>query len=254
MDIRSLYDSPNALASDYRSFRVTERCLLTGHSHQAWPDVAFDGQRQAWLDAADLVDGKWDRAFEMAEGVRRGYRRLLDDDATIGAMALGVNTHELLIRYVSALPLRDRPRIVTTDGEFHSMRRQLDRLEEEGVRVVRVPAHPTVSLAERVVEAIDDRTATVMVSAVLFEDAHIVPGLDRIGAAAREAGIPLLVDAYHALNVLPFSLRMHGLEDAFVVGGGYKYCQLGEGNCFLRFPSDTALRPVVTGWFAEFTS
>ncbi len=35
-------------------------------------------------------------------------------------------------------------------------------------------------------------------------------------------------------------------------GGGYKYCQLGEGNCFLRFPRASALRPAVTGWFAEF--
>jgi kynureninase len=37
-----------------------------------------------------------------------------------------------------------------------------------------------------------------------------------------------------------------------VVGGGYKYCQLGEGNCFLRMPADCGMRPVVTGWFAEF--
>jgi kynureninase len=38
------------------------------------------------------------------------------------------------------------------------------------------------------------------------------------------------------------------------VGGGYKYCQLGEGNCFLRIPHETELRPVVTGWFSEFTA
>ena len=29
---------------------------------------------------------------------------------------------------------------------------------------------------------------------------------------------------------------------AFVVGGGYKYCQLGEGNAFLRFPPGCELR------------
>ena len=61
------------------------------------------------------------------------------------------------------------------------------------------------------------------------------------------------MDAYHALNVVPFSLADEGLGDAFVVGGGYKYCQLGEGNCFLRIPRDTDLRPVVTGWYSEFT-
>ena len=48
-------------------------------------------------------------------------------------------------------------------------------------------------------------------------------------------------------------MRVEGLEGAYVVGGGYKYCQLGPGNAFLRFPADTTLRPVVTGWFSEFT-
>ena len=40
--------TPNALAPHYSRFRVAERLLFTGHSHQAWPDVAFDGQVEAW--------------------------------------------------------------------------------------------------------------------------------------------------------------------------------------------------------------
>ena len=39
----------NALASFYSRFRVADRLLLTGHSHQAWPDVAFDAQQRAWV-------------------------------------------------------------------------------------------------------------------------------------------------------------------------------------------------------------
>jgi selenocysteine lyase/cysteine desulfurase len=70
--------------------------------------------------------------------------------------------------------------------------------------------------------------------------------------ACATAGAELLVDAYHALNVVPFSVREQGLERAFVTGGGYKYCQFGEGNAFLRFPRDCRLRPLITGWYAEF--
>jgi kynureninase len=66
--------------------------------------------------------------------------------------------------------------------------------------------------------------------------------------------VELLVDAYHAVNVVPFSLRREGLTSAYVVGGGYKYCQLGEGNAFLRVPRDCALQPVISGWFAEFAT
>lgn len=251
IDPAQLHRHPNALAPHYSRFRVGERLLLTGHSHQAWPDHGFDGQRQAWLDAAELADEKWDRAFGRAERVRRGYARLLDDED--GYIALASNTHELVVRFLSALPLRQRPRLVTTDGEFHTIRRQLDRLGEEGLEVTKVPALPAADLAERLSGAVDDRTAAVLVSCVLFENAHIVPGLGELLRACRRVGAELLVDAYHALNVVPFSLRAEGLLDAFVVGGGYKYCQLGEGNGFLRFPRDRELRPVITGWFSEFS-
>jgi kynureninase len=250
--VDDLARSPNALAPHYSRFRVAERLLLTGHSHQAWPDVALEGQIEAWNAAAERVDEKWERAAAKADRVRRGFSRLLDDRS--GQVALGTSTHELLIRFLSALPLRERPRLITTDGEFHTIRRQLDRLAEERViEIVKVSAAPSSSIAERLAAAIDDRTAAVLASSVLFGNAHIVPGLATVLEACHRAGAELLVDAYHHLGVVPFSLERERLEDAFVVGGGYKYCQLGEGCCFLRVPPGRDhLRPVLTGWFSEF--
>ncbi len=241
---------PKALARHYSRFRVSERILLTGHSHQAWPDIGFGAQQQAWLDAAEHVDDKWDLAFAKADRVRAGFARLLDDPA--GDIALASSTHDLIVRFLSALPLKQRPRLVTTDGEFHTVRRQLDRLSEEGIEIVRVPSRPVTQIADRLKKMVTDRTAAVLVSAVLYENAHIVPNLALAIDACRRLGVELLVDAYHALNVVPFSLQHERLTDAFVVGGGYKYCQLGEGNAFLRIPKDCTLRPVVTGWFSEF--
>jgi kynureninase len=248
-----LYATPNALAPHYRRFRVAERLLLTGHSHQAWPDRALVGQVRAFEDAAELVDGKWERAFERAARVRRGFAALLGEPEREAAYALAGSTHDLVVRFLSALPLGKRPRLVTTDGEYHSLRRQLDRLAEEGIEVVKVPVgeHPD-ELGARLAAAVDDRTAAVLVSAVLFQTGWIVDGLAEVARAAARVGAELLVDAYHALNVVPYPLRPLGLDGAYVLGGGYKYCQLGEGNCFLRLPEGCALRPVVTGWFAEF--
>jgi kynureninase len=243
--------NPAELAKHYSRFRVTDRILLTGHSHQAWPDVAFEAQQQAWLDAAELVDDVWDQAFAKANEVRRGFARLLDDSPD--RIALAPNTHELVVRFLSGLPLKKRPKLITTDGEFHTIRRQLDRLAEEAIEVVKVAAEPAATLAERLAQKIDDRTAAVLVSAVLYSNAHIVPNLLATARTCEQLGAELFVDAYHALNVIPFSLQVEGLEGAYVVGGGYKYCQLGPGNAFLRFPTDTTLRPAVTGWFSEFT-
>jgi kynureninase len=243
--------SPNPLQADYARFRVAERLLLSGHSHQAWPDVALEGVVECFEDAARDVDDKWGRAFAKAAAVRGAIGALLGDPAA--DVALGQNTHELVVRFLSALDLRARPRLVTTDGEFHTLRRQLARLGEAGLDVVRVEAAPADTLAERLAAAVDDRTAAVLVSAVLYETARVVPGLDALGLACEARGAQLLVDVYHALGPRRFSLPELGLESAWVTGGGYKYLQLGEGNCFLRLPPQAAdMRPVLTGWFAEF--
>jgi selenocysteine lyase/cysteine desulfurase len=246
-----LFGDPNALAPHYSRFRVSERILLTGHSHQAWPDAAFDGQMAAIEAAAELVDDKWEHAFATAGKVKAGYRHLLDDPD--GRYSLASSTHDLLVKLLSALPWHRRRKIVTTDREFYSLDRQLRRLEEEGIEVVRVAAHPASSVGDRLTPQIDDTTAAVFTSTVFFSSAHIAGDLTTTAEACRRHGVPLVLDVYHQLNVVPFSLRERDLEDAFVVGAGYKYCQLGEGNAFLRCPASCDLRPLATGWFAEFS-
>ncbi|MEJ2203894.1 MAG: aminotransferase class V-fold PLP-dependent enzyme, partial [Gemmatimonadota bacterium] len=207
--VRDLYTSPNALAPHYSRFHVEERLLLTGHSHQAWPDVGFEGQQHAWRDAAEHVDGKWVHALERYERVSRGYQALLED--ATGDVTLASNTHELVVRFLSALPWEGRRRIVTTDAEFHSIRRQVDRLAETGrVEVVKVPGYPAGDVAARLAAKVDDRTECVLVSAVFFERGHVVPGLRGLADACARHGAELLVDAYHALGAMPFRLTDHG--------------------------------------------
>ena len=204
------FDHPAPLSVHYTHFDVANRLFLTGHSHQAWPDVALEGQRQAWLDAAEMLDGKWSVVAEKVEQVTEGYRALMSDCS--GDITLDTNTHALVARFLSALPLRERPRIVTTDGEFHSIRRQLDRLAESGLDIVKVPAEPVRDLAERLAAQIDDRTACVMVSSVLFGTGLIVPNLPFVADACARHGSELLVDSYHSLGAVPFP--MEGIEGA----------------------------------------
>lgn len=242
--------NPEDLRPHYARFLRPDRILLTGHSHQAWPDVAREGLLRAFDDAAAHVDDKWSRAMEAAEAVRGAVAGQWHVEPA--EIALAPNTHELVTRFVSALDLRARPRVVTTTGEFHSMSRQLRRLAEEGLEVVAVPRDPVGSLAERLAEALDERTAALMCSTVLFETASIVPGLREAARRARRLGAEVLLDAYHHYNVVPLDLRRFG--DVFATSGGYKYAQWGEGACFLRVPPGCALRPVYTGWFADFAS
>jgi kynureninase len=242
-----------ALRAAYSGFLTGSRVLLTGHSHQAWPDVARAAMLEAFDDAARLVDDKWSGAvFPRMEAVGRGILGRLGFDAG-DAIAFGKSTHELVTRLFSCFPASRAPVVVTTRAEFYSLSRQLSRLGEEGYRVTWVDASDRASLADRILDAIVPGTSVVAVSAVLFEDAFIVPRIGDIAARAIEVGALPLIDAYHAFNTVPIAWGP-AKDKLFVTAGGYKYAEFGEGVCFLRIPKDTALRPVDTGWFASFGS
>ena len=240
------------LSRHYKKFDVANRLLFTGHSHQAWPDIALDGLLEGFDVAARLVDTKWDRVFEKIE-IMRSYLRKYYDDPN-GSYTHCENTHHLIVRWLSALDLKNKPRLITTDTEFYSLYRQLSRLEEEGIEVVYVPALPLEGFADRLKSELTNKAAGVMISRVYFENSLVNVELPQVAVHCREAGIPLMIDDYHGTNVVPLSIREVGLEDCYLLIGGYKYLQWGEGNCFLRFPDGCEVRPVGTGWFASFSS
>ena len=39
------------------------RLHFAAHSHHLWPDASFEGQVEAWDDANQFADRKWDRVF-----------------------------------------------------------------------------------------------------------------------------------------------------------------------------------------------
>jgi kynureninase len=243
--------NPAALRPHYSAFLKQGRVLLTGHSHQAWPDAARFGVLECFDDAAKLADDKWGAAFAAADAVRAYVARCLGAEAA--QIALAPNTHELVLRFLSALDLKQRPHLVTTTGEFHTITRQLRRLAEDRLlEVTWVDALPAATLCERLAAATTGRTAAVLTSTVLFETSSVVPGIAALVGHARALGAEVLLDAYHAFSIVPFSLQSLGAADAFVVAGGYKYAQWGEGCCFMRVPP-REFRPVITGWFAGFS-
>ncbi|MEO1021389.1 MAG: hypothetical protein AAFW89_02505 [Bacteroidota bacterium] len=240
------------LIPHYSHFKVSERLLFTGHSHQAWPDVALEGQAEYYHASAELVDKKWGLAEEKTEQLRGYLRRFYDDPE--GMYCREESTHVLFVSWLSSLDLRNKPKIISTDREFHSLYRQLHRLEEEGLEVVYVPTTPDETFAERMVSEMDETTSAVMLSRVYFESSLINPHLTQIAREARARNIPVLIDDYHGTNVVPLSIREADLEDCFLLIGGYKYLQWGEANCFLRFPRSCTYRPAITGWFAAFSA
>jgi selenocysteine lyase/cysteine desulfurase len=250
IDLNNISQFTKDFSKNYSNFRVKERILLTGHSHQAWPDVAREGMLECWDDASNLVDLKWEKAFAQADRVRSGFAKLMNDKT--GLYTLSSNTHDLVIKFLSAMDLKNRPKIITSDMEFHTVRRQLDRLSEENIEIVKVSTNDIETISERICSEIDYKTSCVIISKCFYKNGRIVENLGAIEDKCLEFGANLIVDVYHVLNIIPFDIESEGLTNSFFVGGGYKYCQLGEGNCFMRFPENCDLRPVITGWFSEF--
>jgi kynureninase len=145
-----------------------------------------------------------------------------------------------------------RHRIVMTALDFPSVRYVYDALATRlGAEVVVVPSADGIGVDEdELIAAIDERTALVAISHVLFKSAHIVD-VARITRHAHRAGALVSLDAFHSVGVMPVDVKAIGAD--FLTGGVLKWLCGGPGGCFLYASPDATprLEPAVTGWMAH---
>lgn len=229
------------------------RLHFAAHSHHLWPDASYDGHVAAWDDAAALADRKWEKIFgEVIPRAQDNIARELNlpDPNTIG---FAPNTHELLVRLFSAKVGRPPLDVLTSDGEFHSFRRQSARWEEDS-RIQRrvVPCEPFDTFGERYLAALREKTPDIaFLSHVMFKSGLRFDGVAEIAALARPDGMWAVLDLYHSFMAMPCDFGAVA-DRVFLLGGGYKYAMAGEGAGFIHAPPGFAARPSNTGWFADF--
>jgi kynureninase len=243
------------LRADFSRFRGAnpKRINLAAHSHHEWPNVTHEAQLRCWEDAARLAGDKWRLVFdELMPALRRGIAAILrlPDPSTI---AFAPNTHEFVRRILSCFPSSRPVRILSSDAEFHSFRRQVARLEEDGLAAcTRVPAEPCATFPARFREAAaQGGHDLVFVSQVFFTSGATCGPIDAIAAALPDRETLVVIDGYHGFMARPTDLSKVAAR-VFYLAGGYKYAMAGEGVCFLHCPPGYGKRPRDTGWFAEF--
>ncbi|MBB3764850.1 aminotransferase class V-fold PLP-dependent enzyme [Sphingomicrobium lutaoense] len=233
-----------------------DRLHFAAHSHHLWPDASFAGQVRCWEDAARLADRKWDRVMgEIWPAACAEVGRELGHVPADRIVFAG-NTHDFLVRLAAAAPQRfgRKLHILTSDGEFHSARRQFARwVEEDSIRLETIPALPAESFSERFTQA----AATgdhdlVLVSQVMFGSGRIASDLDRLVELSRPEGPWVVIDGYHAFMAIEEPFPERWSDKAFYLAGGYKYAMAGEGMGFMSCPPGYGERPPITGWYAEF--
>jgi selenocysteine lyase/cysteine desulfurase len=233
-----------------------DRLHFAAHSHHLWPDASFDGQVEAWTDAASLADRKWDKVMgEVWPEAQAHVAREIGSNAP-EAIVFATNTHDFLVRLWAAAPRRNAGalRVLTSSGEFHSARRQFARWVEAGDIIVdEVETEPFDSFTERFLAAARSGAHDlILVSQVMFGSGRIFDHVEELAAFGQADGPWVVIDGYHAFMALDRPLGEPAAASAFYLGGGYKYAMAGEGCAYLHAPPGFGPRPPITGWYAEF--
>src|SRR5215218_8157362 len=153
--------------------------------------------------------------------------------APAGSVALGPNVSVLAGQVLSCFDWTgDRDRLVTTDLEFPTCDYLYRATETLGAKVEVVPSRDFAVDTERLLEAIDERTALVAVTHVAFRSSA-------------------LLDTYQSAGTVPIDVEQLGVD--LLVGGSVKWLLGGPGTGYLyaRPEVAAALAPRLVGWFGH---
>ncbi len=232
------------------------RLHMAAHSHHLWPDASFAGQVECWEDAARLADRKWDKVMGEIWPEAQAHVAAELGSGDPSAILFAANTHDLILRIAAAVPRADRARlrVLTSDGEFHTARRQFARWAEDGwLALDTVATEPRHDFDQRFLAA---ATAgghdLILVSHLLFATGQLFGAVEALAALARPDGPWVVIDGYHSFMAIEQPFAAAPAATAFFLGGGYKYAMAGEGIGLMHCPAGFGARPPLTGWYAEF--
>ena len=148
-------------------------------------------------------------------------------------------------------------RVLTSDGEFHSARRQFARWAEEPAAITlerMSPSSRSTAFPTRFLEAARaGEHDFIFVSQVLFGSGRIFDRVDELAALGRPEGPWVVIDGYHAFMALDRPFGECGGEQRLLprrrlqICDGWRRLRVHARAAGLRAPGRR-----ITGWFAEF--
>jgi kynureninase len=188
----------------------------------------------------------WEMPIEIGDKIAR----------IVGAPAGTVSMHEnVTTAHMVALsclrPSGARKRIVCCEMDFPSMVYLYRAQQAAGFELCVVPAEADLTVnADRMIAAIDESTAVVAFSHVLFRTSYVMDA-EAIVSRAREVGATTILDTYQSAGIIPVDVAGLGVD--FAVGGCLKWLCGGPGNAFLYTRSELLKQatPSFTGWLSH---
>lgn len=170
-----------------------------------------------------------------------------------GDLALVPNASAGASVVYAALTRRRGGEIVVTDHGYGAVTMGAERLARRWggrVRTARVPLDADEEQAyEAVLAELGDATDLIVLDQITSATARRMP-VERIGATARQRGIPLLVDGAHAPGLL--AAPLNSLACDFWTGNFHKWGCAPRGSAALvaRGPLREQLYPLIDSWGA----
>ncbi len=145
----------------------------------------------------------------------------------------------------------ERNRIVCSALNFPSIIYLCRQQERRGAKLHLVDSPDGVHVPlEDLLDAIDERTALVPISHVIFKSAFI-QDVEAVVRRVREVGAKVVLDVYQSAGAVP--LDVTGWDVDFAVGGTLKWLCGGPGVAYVYAKPELAdtLEPAITGWMSH---
>ncbi len=211
------------------------------------PPFSVHEAMRSFLDDWRDYGEKWEAWLLEIVKARELFARLIN--ASVSEVACIPSVSYGLAAIGSALPLHQGQNIVVSELNFPTNVYIWQSLKQKGlISDVRVLKEKNGEIPITDFEkAIDDNTAAVSLDYVSWING-CKEDIKAITQIAHSHGALLLVDAFHALGVMPVDVRKLGVD--VLACGTYKWLMGPHGTAFLYVKGDTLeqLEPATVGW------
>lgn len=232
---------------------LLETTVPMNHCSQAPQTAATRAAALRYLDSWNGRGMDWDAWIGEVEEARAAFARLVGADADEIAVFSSVSHATAAV--ASCLDLLGgggRRTVALTEAEFPTVAHVWKGREARGTRLRWIPVDPAQGrVREEAVEAALDEDVLLLSAAHGYYQTGATLELERVVAAARDAGALTYVDAYQSLGTRPLDVKALGVD--MLASGNLKFLMGVPGIAFLYVRREVAERmePAVTGWFGR---
>jgi kynureninase len=205
---------------------------------------------EAWETMGAPEPVWFERIFPRIREVKRIYAGMIGAEPS--ELAVTTNVTMALASVLSCLDLSgERNRIVLTELDFPTDGHVSLAHRRHGAEVKFLPSADGLTVpVESFGEAIDDRTALVIINRVLYRSSALLD-VREICRLAREAGALTVIDDFHGAGIVPIDVHDVGCD--FHTTGVLKWLCGGPGLTFLYARNDLipTLEPAIAGWWSQ---